>query len=59
MIIDRYGLVTRHNPVYTELKKYAPLSASNGTFYFTADFTGLQTFFDAYVAPDDGFHYAP
>ncbi|MDR1301997.1 MAG: hypothetical protein LBK43_05960, partial [Treponema sp.] len=54
-MIDRYGLVTRHNPVYTNLKKDAPLSVGNGTFCFTADFTGLQTFFDAYAAPDDGF----
>ncbi|MDR1588511.1 MAG: hypothetical protein LBS57_13740 [Treponema sp.] len=54
-MIDRHGLVTRHNPLYTKWEKNAPLSVGNGTFCFTADFTGLQTFFDEYAAADDSF----
>jgi hypothetical protein len=51
-MIDRYKLVTRHNPHYTN--KQAPLSVGNGRFCFTADFTGLQTFSDSFNddAPD-------
>ena len=47
--------MSRHNPRYTSLQKDAPLSVGNGTFAFTADFTGLQTFFDEYAAGDDAF----
>ncbi|GHV88168.1 hypothetical protein AGMMS50267_05280 [Spirochaetia bacterium] len=54
-MIDRQSLVTRHNPIYTKPVKDAPLSVGNGRFCFTADFTGLQTFFDDYAAPADGF----
>jgi hypothetical protein len=54
-MVDRHGLVTRHDPVYSKIETFAPLSVGNGRFCFTADFTGLQTFFDAYNAPDDGF----
>jgi hypothetical protein len=54
-MIDRCRLITRHNPVYTRLEKDAPLSVGNGVFCFTADFTGLQTFFDEYAAADDSF----
>jgi hypothetical protein len=46
-VIDRRGLVSRHDPVYGEdasLSREAPLSVGNGAFCFTADFTGLQTF---------------
>jgi hypothetical protein len=53
--IDRYALITRHNPSYTGLEKDAPLSVGNGAFCFTADFTGLQTFSGEYAAPSDGF----
>lgn len=48
MAIDRYALVTRHNPVITGIDAYAPLSVGNGEFAFTADITGLQTFPEAY-----------
>jgi hypothetical protein len=41
--------------VYTGLEKDAPLSVGNGAFCFTADFTGLQTFFDEYAAAGDAF----
>ena len=54
-MIDRYDLVTRHNPLYTRLEKNAPLSVGNGAFCFTADYTGLQTFYDEYAAADDSF----
>jgi hypothetical protein len=37
------------------MEKNAPLSVGNGTFCFTADFTGLQTFFDEYAAANDSF----
>ncbi|MDR2482848.1 MAG: hypothetical protein LBD08_04365 [Treponema sp.] len=49
-MIDRRDLVTRHNPHYTEDNTDAPLSVGNGVFCFTADSTGLQTFFDEYAA---------
>lgn len=46
--IDRYALVSRHNPVIRKLDPLSPLSVGNGEFAFTCDFTGLQTFPDAY-----------
>jgi protein-glucosylgalactosylhydroxylysine glucosidase len=42
--IDRYALVTRHNPVVHKPDPLVPLSVGNGEFAFTADITGLQTF---------------
>ena len=42
--IDRYAMVTRHNPVVHEADPLTPLSVGNGEFAFTADVTGLQTF---------------
>ena len=54
-MIDRRALVNRHNPLYTAPDKNAPLSVGNGTFCFTADYTGLQTFYAAYAAGDDAF----
>ncbi|HVS53477.1 MAG TPA: hypothetical protein VHD62_14070 [Opitutaceae bacterium] len=46
--IDRHALVTRHNPHLTSVDPWAPLSVGNGEFCFTADVTGLQTFYDFY-----------
>lgn len=46
--IDRYALVSRHNPVLRKLEPLSPLSVGNGEFAFTCDITGLQTFPDAY-----------
>lgn len=46
--IDRYALVSRHNPVLKKLEPLSPLSVGNGEFAFTCDITGLQTFPDAY-----------
>jgi protein-glucosylgalactosylhydroxylysine glucosidase len=54
-MIDRQAVLQRHNPHYKNLKKTAPLSVGNGVFCFTADFTGLQTFFDDYSAAQDAF----
>lgn len=49
MAINRYELVTRHNPEVTGIDAYAPLSVGNGEFAYTADITGLQTFPQAYA----------
>jgi len=55
MKIDRKSILDRNNPEYRELNKNAPLSVGNGRFCFTADFTGLQTFFDEYASASDAF----
>jgi len=44
--IDRQALVTRHNIVLKRPDPLTPLSVGNGSFAFTADITGLQTFPD-------------
>lgn len=46
--IDRQALVTRNSPHLTKVDTWAPLSVGNGQFCFTADVTGLQTFYDIY-----------
>ncbi len=46
--IDRYALVSRHNPILKKLEPLSPLSVGNGEFAFTCDITGLQTFPEAY-----------
>lgn len=48
MYIDRFELVNRHNILVEEFDTLASLSAGNGNFAFTTDFTGLQTFFREY-----------
>jgi len=47
--IDRYALVTRHNPVLRRMDVENPLSVGNGEFAFTVDATGLQTFAEAFT----------
>lgn len=47
--IDRYALVQRHNVVNTVFDSLSSLSVGNGAFAFTADFTGLQSFPEAYA----------
>lgn len=42
--IDRYALVNRHNINVTKFDSMASLSVGNGSFAFTVDPTGLQTF---------------
>jgi hypothetical protein len=54
-MINRRAALLRHNPHYKTLNKTAPLSVGNGVFCFTADFTGLQTFFNDYCATQDAF----
>lgn len=49
MAINRYELVSRHNPIITKVDPLAPLSVGNGEFAFTADITGLQTFPEVYA----------
>jgi protein-glucosylgalactosylhydroxylysine glucosidase len=46
--IDRKALVTRHSPHLDKFNFASPLSVGNGEFAFTADPTGLQTFFPEY-----------
>ena len=47
--IDRFALVTRHNPRVNKIDPLSPLSVGNGEFAFTADVTGLQTFPQLYA----------
>ena len=63
MIIDRCGLVRRHNPVIRHVESLAPLAVGNGEFAFTADITGLQSFPEQYEIPlgtqsQWGWHYS-
>ena len=46
--INRKALVTRNNPVITCVDTLASLSVGNGSFAFTTDVTGLQTFPEYY-----------
>ena len=47
--IDRYALVSRHNPRLTKIDPLSPSSLGNGEFAFTADVTGLQTLPQVYA----------
>jgi hypothetical protein len=64
--IDRRALVDRHRPQLRTMDVEAPLSLGNGSFAFTADATGLQTFAELYdgtiplgTQSDWGWHRAP
>lgn len=46
--IDREALVARNSPVISGYDELNSLSVGNGEFAVTVDFTGLQTYFDAY-----------
>lgn len=52
-MIDRKQLLKRNNPHLTAWEKESPLTVGNGSLAFTADVTGLQTFYqeqkEAYV----------
>ncbi len=48
MSINRFQLVSRHNPVLEGIDLDSPLSVGNGEFAFTADVTGLQTLYEEY-----------
>ncbi len=45
IMINRYELVNRHNPIMKEMNPESPLSVGNGEFAFTVDVTGLQTLY--------------
>ena len=47
-MIDRVRLVRRNNPVLENPEPLSALSVGNGEFAFTADITGLQTFYKDY-----------
>lgn len=47
-MIDRYKLVSRHNPTLTSVDFDSPLTVGNGEFAFTADVTGMQTLYSEY-----------
>jgi protein-glucosylgalactosylhydroxylysine glucosidase len=64
--IDRLSLVSRHNVHNNSLDSLSVLSVGNGSFTFTADLTGLQTFPDFYskgialgTMSEWGWHSAP
>ena len=46
--INRFNLVSRHNVEVTSFDSLASLSVGNGSFAFTVDATGLQTFPEIY-----------
>ena len=46
--IDREALVTRHKVVITDPDTLNSLTVGNGEFAFTADVSGLQTFYEYY-----------
>jgi len=47
-MINRKELISRHNPVIKKIETDSPLTVGNGEFAFTADPTGMQTFYDLY-----------
>lgn len=47
--IDRKSLVERHNLINNHFDSLSSLSVGNGSFAFTVDVTGLQSFPDAYA----------
>ncbi|MDF2962231.1 MAG: hypothetical protein K0S39_3966 [Paenibacillus sp.] len=49
--IDRYAMVSRHNPVLKHAELLSPLTVGNGEFAYTVDITGLQTFPQQYQVP--------
>ena len=55
--IDRYAVVSRNNPMLEQLDPYGPFSVGNGEFCFTADVTGLQSFYGYYY--EHGFRWKP
>ena len=44
-MIDRKKLLKRNNPHLTKWEPESPLTVGNGELAFTADVTGLQTFY--------------
>jgi hypothetical protein len=61
-LLNRRQIVDRHNPSITKVESLSPLSIGNREFGFSCDFTGLQTFPEAYETPlgtqsNWGWHY--
>lgn len=56
--IDRHALVTRHNVELDQIAPQSGLQIGNGNFAFTADVTGLQTFY-GYTLSNWGWHEEP
>ncbi len=50
MSINRYQLVTRHNPKLFAADTHSPLSVGNGEFVYTADITGMQSLVSDYAS---------
>ena len=48
MLRNRAAIVGRHNVINKAFDHYSPLSVGNGEFVYTADMTGLQTFYGDY-----------
>ena len=64
--IDRKTVVRRHNPHVTSMDTLSSLTVGNGSFAFTVDGTGLQTFPEEYsrgvplgTMSDWGWHSSP
>lgn len=49
MKINREKLVSRNSPVLTEVDDFSPFTVGNGSFAFTTDITGFQSFPENYV----------
>lgn len=47
-VIDRKAVISRHNPQVQEVDPSSPFTVGNGSFAFTADITGFQSFPDLY-----------
>lgn len=50
-MLDRKKIVERHHPQISSIEPLSPLSVGNGSFAFTVDITGMQTFPESYDAP--------
>ena len=48
MAIDRYALVSMHDPRIKGIDTASPLTVGNGELAFTADVTGLQSLYEEY-----------
>ncbi|MBO4808188.1 MAG: glycoside hydrolase family 65 [Lachnospiraceae bacterium] len=47
-MIHRENLIRQFNPVLNHIDADSPFTVGNGSFAFTADVTGMQTFYDMY-----------
>ncbi|MEK3886411.1 glycoside hydrolase family 65 [Bacillus sp. FSL K6-3431] len=61
--MDKKKIIEKHNPIINKVEPLSPLSIGNGEFGFSFDFTGLQTYPEAYESPlgtqsNWGWHYS-